>query len=182
MKTYTSVPKEFVIGDSLILEIDGGEYPAPDWSLTLSLVSTSGRLDVTSVADGTSHQLVVDTSSLSAGRYDYQLQATGDGYRVTIGRGDTTALADLGNTDLTSYDGRSHVKKTLDALEAAIEGRASKTQLVQKVADMVEVQHLSPEQQTDWRDKYLLKYKLEQAMAKGGTSGLFTTITPRFRS
>jgi hypothetical protein len=177
MENYSAVPSEFVVGDTLRIEIEGGDYPASIYTLTLTLISPDGKLTATSVADGDNHLLTVDTSALASGRYDYQLQATGEGYRVTTQRGQTEAQADLSAADLATYDGRSHAEKVLDAIEAAIEGRASKTQLSQTVYG-VTVAHYTHEQLIDVRDRYKKELYLEK-LSKGGVR-LFRTIPPRF--
>lgn len=74
-------------------------------------------------------------------------------------------------------DEPSHVKKVLDALEAAIEGRASKTQIQQSVQG-ISIQHMTLAEQMDARDRYARKYHKERA-AQGLVSSR-RTIKPRF--
>lgn len=73
----------------------------------------------------------------------------------------------------------SHVKKVLDAVRAAIEKRASKTQLQQTV-DGVSVQYMTPEQLRDTEAYYSRKYRKEEARKAGKSSR--RTIGPRFRN
>lgn len=75
--------------------------------------------------------------------------------------------------------GESHVKKVLDALEAVIENRASKTQLQQSV-DGVSVQHMPLSDLMDARDRYARKYRKERAAAAGKSSD--RTTTARFKN
>jgi len=179
MDKLTVIPLNFFIGDTLTLELPGGDYPATDYSLTLVLVSSEGKLTATSTASGKNHLLSFATDTLSSGRYDYQLKAIADGFCRTIKTGATYAFTDFSATTLTTHDGRSHVKKVFDALEATIEGRASKTQMFQTVGG-VQIQHLPHDQLVDLRDRYLLKYHAELVAA--GERKLFGTIKSRFRS
>lgn len=177
METYTTIPSEFVIGDTVIIDIAPGAYPSPEYELELVFISATSKVVAVSTVSGDNHRFTVDTSSFSSGRHDYQLKVTGTGYRRTLQSGFTMALVDLAGDSIDTYDGRSHVKKVLDALEAAIEGRASKTQLRHEF-DGVSIEHLTLEQQIDMRDKYKMKYHRELATAAGRSS--WQTITPRF--
>lgn len=172
MENYTSVPAQFVIGDTLIIEIPGGDYPAPGYSLRLVLISPATKLTVDSTAQGGNHLLTVDTSTLSAGRYDYQLQAIAAGFRRTLSRGATKALVDFSAAGLTTLDNRDWLEVAIDALEAAIAGRADKTQMAQKVGG-TEVQHMSLAEQLDALER--LKAK---KMARSGKWK--KTLKPRF--
>jgi len=78
----------------------------------------------------------------------------------------------MGNTitvDTSTASGDSHAKKVLDALEAVIEGRASKSQTMQMIGG-VQVQHIPLEQLVRLRDKYAAKYRTEQVRAGEVTS------------
>jgi len=177
LENYSEIPSSFVVGDTLIIEISDPIYPAPGNSLSLVLLSPTGKGSFSSVASGANHLLTIDTSTLAAGRWDYQLKVIGTGFQYTKQVGHITGQANF--ADLTTHDGRSHVKKVLDALEAAIEGRASNTQLKRDI-DGVAIEYMSHEQLLSMRDKYRLKYLKEQASAQG--SSPFRTITPRFDS
>ena len=78
---------------------------------------------------------------------------------------------------MAETDTRSHVKKVLDALEASIEGRASKTQ-VQHSVDGVAIQHMTLTEQVDLRDRYAKKYRAERAAS--GAVSTRRTIKSRF--
>lgn len=176
METYSKIPSQFVVGDTLIIDLAPGDFPPPGFALQLVLVSSSSKVAVDSTESDGYHRLTVDTSSLTPGRYDYQLKAIGTGFRRTIQSGFTIALLDFAAASVENHDGRSHVKKVLDALEAAIEGRASKTQLKHEF-DGVAIEHMTLDEQVTLRDKYKLKYQRELAAASGTP---WRTITPRF--
>jgi hypothetical protein len=102
------------------------DFPAPTWELTYTLFSAAGVIAITADADGASH--LVDlapatTAAYVAGRYRWNAQVT-DGTDVhTVGSGVLSVLPDL--SEETTYDGRSHARIMLDAIEAMMEGRAT---------------------------------------------------------
>lgn len=177
METYTAIPPQFVLGDTLIIDIAPGDYPPPAYALQLVFISSTGKVVVASTPSDGNHRFTVDTVPFSSGRHDYQLKAVGTGYRRTLLTGFTTAQVDLASDTVATFDGRSHAKKVLDALEAVIEGRASKSQLKHEF-DGIAIEHMDLQQQVALRDKYRLKYQRELAAAKGKSS--WKTIRPRF--
>lgn len=180
MKIYSSVPAKFVVGDTLVVEIELPDYPAPTYSLTLTLVSAAAKLTVVSSASGAKHLLSVDTSTLSAGRYDYQLQLSGEGYRSTYKYGTVTAEPDFSDESLSSHDGRKWYETAIDALEASIAGRASKVQLRQVVFG-TEVQELTQDEQLSLLQRlYTIKRQRELQEKKGKGKTLSKTIGVRF--
>ncbi|MCK7513851.1 MAG: hypothetical protein MZV70_64100 [Desulfobacterales bacterium] len=68
--------------------------------------------------------------------------------RHEIGTGTVEVLRSFASTE--SYDGRTHAKKVLDAIEAAIEGRATSTQLEIEI-DGTRIVHMAPDQLIKWR-------------------------------
>ncbi len=177
MEIYSSIPPKFVVGDRFIVEIPGGLYPAPVYSIVLVLISSSAKQTITSTAAGSNHRLVIDTATLPPGRYDYQLQRAGNGGGRVFSQGKTIARPDLATADPATYDGRTHAEKVLEAIEAAIEGRASKTQKSQIVYG-VEIQYYSHEQLIGVRARY--KSELLGERVASGKTGLFKTIYSRF--
>lgn len=172
MENYSAVPKQFVIGDTLQIEIEGGEYPAPTWSLEIVLISATAKLSVTSADSGVNHLLTVNTSSLLPGRHDYQIKAISDGYRMTILSGITTAVQDFSDEGLPSLDNRDWLAIAIDALEASLAGRASKIQLIREF-DGVRIQDMTLDEQIE----ALQKFKRMQAVKAGQWK---KTLTPRF--
>lgn len=106
-------------------------YPAPDWSLSVILRGVS-VIDLDATPDGEQHSITADaatTAEWEAGQYWYSVRATSaaDGSVQQVEEGTLQIMPDLSAAG-ASYDGRNHVEKTLEALEAVIEGRASKDQ------------------------------------------------------
>jgi len=148
MENYSSVPSQFVIGDTLAIEIAGGDYPAPTYSLELTFISPTAKLSATSTASSGNHLFTIDTSALAPGRYDYQLKAIGAGFRKTVKSGISTAQQDFSAEAVAVLDNRDWLEVAIDALEAALAGRASKTQLVREF-DGVRIQDMTLDEQIE---------------------------------
>ena len=154
-------------------------FPAGTWTLTYTLVSPKGRIQITASADGSDHLVEVTTAISAAylpGEYKWQAHVSdGASERYKVGEGFLSVVADFATK--TSFDARSHVKRVLDALNAVIERRASKTQMSQAV-DGIQISHMSLADQIQHRDRYAMKYQKERA-AKAGTSPR-RTVAARF--
>jgi len=120
------IPTELPAGVTITLPITLTAYPAPTWTLTLHLRGALA-IDLTAADDDTNHvfEVAAETSTAwPAGRYWYTLRAT-DGTAIDeVEAGQITIRADLSEIS-GIYDGRHHVEKVLDAIEAVIEGRAT---------------------------------------------------------
>lgn len=126
----TTEPEELVVGDSWKWKKTLADYPASDgWVLSYAFRS-SGKpvIDITSSADGDDHSVSVaatGTVVFQAGTYHWQSRVTKGADVHTIATGRTKILSDLSASD-PSHDPRFHVEKVLAAIEANIEGIASK--------------------------------------------------------
>jgi len=124
-----SLPEQITAGTTLDLNLTLTAYPAPTWALTVLLRGPTS-LDLAATPSGNSHRLSFDattTASWSAGRYWYSVRVS-DGVNVfEVDAGELTVKPDLAavadGTDL-----RSHARKTLEAIEAVIEKRATRDQ------------------------------------------------------
>jgi hypothetical protein len=105
------------------------ERPAPLWTVTAFLRGVIS-IDILSIPDGAAHMLEADASETTTwlpGRYWYELRATDGSDTLTVARGELTVRHDMALQG-AGYDGRSHARRVLDAIEAVIEGRATKDQ------------------------------------------------------
>lgn len=99
----------------------GNDIKATEWTLNL-FIRGAADLDLVAVASGSDWRFTLsstDSDGLTPGSYFFQMVATKTGGRVTIGAGKFTVKAKLEDVSGT-YDGRSQVKKDLDAVKAAI--------------------------------------------------------------
>ncbi len=84
-------------------------------------------ITIEAAQEGTAHILqvnAVDTATWEPGRYSYSLRAS-KGFEVVEVEADSmTVLPDLASQG-EGFDGRSHLERVLDAIEAVIERRAT---------------------------------------------------------
>lgn len=121
--TLTTEPASIRAGDSASWLLSLADYPASaGWSVQYDLVNASGRITLTSTADGDSHRIAktpAQTSAYAAGTYAWQKRVTDGIDAYTIGTGSIEILPDL--AVLAAFDTRTFAQKTLAALEAWIE-------------------------------------------------------------
>lgn len=166
----TIEPDSITKGDSVIWRKSLADYPATSWTLTY-YIRGAAALDITATADGSAYVISISaaqTDTLSAGDYWWQAVATSGAQQVTVASGVITVRPSL--SDLAAgYDGRSHVKKVLDALEATLEDKATLDQLSYSIQGR-SLSKMSPEDLYRWRDKYARMYAQEleqQRIARG---------------
>lgn len=168
-------PAEIVAGDKAAWRRDdlAGDYGSADgWSLAYLLVKAGGgSVTVTMTADSQGWKALADAATWPAGPRDWFLQATHTSFgKTTLDRGKLTVLPDPAAAG-AGYDPRSHAKRVLDSIEAAIEGRASKTDLKTTLADGRSIERLSHKELLDMRDAYAGKVQREERRASGKGPG-----------
>lgn len=111
---------------------DLADYPAGIWTLKYKFRGASAGFSVDATADG-SHFAVSIAKATTVGYAPGQYSGVGyvsDGTTdIEIWRGSLAVLSSL-----DAGDARSHVRKVLDAVEAVIEGRASKSDLEYEIS------------------------------------------------
>lgn len=185
MTTITSVPlpqsepDTLTIGDTWAWTRRIVNYtPASGWALSYALLSaTAGPIKFSSTDNGDGQfKIEVDasvTATYASGEYDGQAyvsnSVTGERYKVF----DWHVTLEPNFTAQTgALDTRSHVKKTLDALEAVISGRATVDQQHYSIAGR-SLSRMSVKDLHYWRDKYRAYWARElrrQRRARGLSS------------
>lgn len=137
MTTATTEPTELRAGDPWAWRReDLTDYPASAWNLVYWFKNAAGGFQVAAAADGDNY--VVDESSddtqgRAAGFYSWQARVENiadNTIRHIVDSGSLTVLANLFiGTATDPYDGRSHARKVLAAIEAVLERRATKDQM-----------------------------------------------------
>ena len=166
-------PTEIYPGDTLKWNRQdlSDKYPATAWTLTYYFRGPDGKFDITATEDNSFFAISVlpdVTETYKAGDYIWTAKVS-DGTDVyTVDTGLCIVNTDIA-TKGTGYDPRSHVKKTLDALEAALLKKASKDQLETQV-DGIAIKRMTPEQLREWRKEYKNEYikELERESLKNG--------------
>jgi hypothetical protein len=139
----TSEPPEIIIGETVKWRKSLADYKAGDgWALAYYFRGPSSGvgkgLDIEGdlvAVDGDDWLITIpatsngddpSTSNLGAGAYYWQGWVTKDGEQHQVAEGKATVKPNLFDLETSAaYDGRSEVKKTLDAIRAAIAGRAT---------------------------------------------------------
>ena len=126
MTISISVPAQFTSGDTVAWQISLSDYPASaGWVLHYVLLNALQKITIDAASSGDDHLVTIPSatsSAYSAGEYRWQAYVTKAAERFTVATGNLTVLqgfADLG----AGVDTRSHVKKTLEAIESWLESK-----------------------------------------------------------
>lgn len=165
MQTPTTEPQALNAGDTWRWLKTLAAYPAgAGWVLTYTLINAGGKLTLTATAQGDDHLVHIPAATTAAytpGTYDWRARVAlaGDVYTVGAGR-----LA-VGNAyAAATYDARSHARRTLDAIEAVIEGRASSAVAEYAIAGR-SLKHIPLAELLALRDRYRAEVLREDAAA-----------------
>lgn len=143
------------------------DYPAPTWVLSAHLRGPAA-INMTAAADGTGHKFSEDaatTAAWGAGVYSYVVRVT-DGTAVhQVEAGQLEVLPDLAAIT-APYDGRSHARRTLDAIEAVLEKRATRDQERYTINNR-ELWRTPLADLLKLRDTYRAEVRREEAAARG---------------
>lgn len=123
-------PTTIIIGDTTTWTHSDATYPATDgWVLTYTLINAVNKYTVIASAAGADHAvnlLASTTAQWQAGQYKWLARVsrnTGVEEAHTLGTGLITLQDNF--AALETLDVRSHAVKTLSAIEATLEGRAT---------------------------------------------------------
>ena len=179
-------PTEFVQGDEFTFRYaDSGIYPITDgWTINLSLRGGGTAIDIASTVDGGNYLLEVApavTALWAPGKYIAQLYAllAASHKRTTIWEVYVRVLPNLA-VAAAGTDQRTHARRTLEAIEATIEGRAGDDILDSQI-DNTTFRRLAPDQLLRLHSYYVAKVRSEEAKARA-LAGLATgrNILARF--
>lgn len=165
--TDTVEPSRIVAGDSAKWTKNLPQYlPDSGWVLSYAIVKDGVRLSVTGSDNGDGSHLVdisaATTATWTPGQYAWQAYVTKAAERYTVSSGQLKVEANFASG---AVDARSHAQKTLDALEATLEGRASSDQLAYSIGGR-SISKMNPEQLLSWRDKYKAEVAAEEKAQK----------------
>lgn len=131
----TTEPNNLRVGDLWTWLKSLADYPAnAGWTLAYTLINGSSKITINASASGADHLISVaaaTTAGYAAGSYSWMARVTKATEIYTIDSGTIEVLPNLAAA--TTYDGRSHAQTMVEAIEAAIEGRASALQLKMQI-------------------------------------------------
>ena len=152
------------------------DYPANDgWALTYTLTLQSDfskRLQVAAVVDGADFVTTltaVQTAAMPAGTYNLFGSVSKSGERYDVFAGTIEIKPDLAS--LLTGDHRSDIKRKLDAIEAAIEGKATVDQLSLSINGRSITRYSLAEMLT-LRDRLKADYQKELQAEQFGRTGI----------
>lgn len=141
------------------------DYPASaGWALSYTLINASAKITINASASGDDHAVTVSAATsagYAAGSYDWRARVSRAGEVYTVGEGRITVRNAFGGS---TFDARSHARKTLEAIEAVIEGRASSATLEYTIAGRT-MKHIPMADLLALRDKYRAEVLREDAAA-----------------
>ena len=165
----TTEPTAARAGDTWSWKRTLSDYPSTAWTLTYTLYNASAKITITADADGTDHLVsiaIATTGNYTAGRYDWIAHVSDGTDKYQVDAGSMQVLPDLSAAAAT-YDGRSHARKMLDALNALLEGQATSGQI-----EIINVSHNGRALQRDkaelikLRDRYAAAVRQENEAAR----------------
>jgi len=123
--TSNTEPISIIPGDTVKWTRTLADYPASaGWALSYELLNAMHRYEIPATADGKAFRVVVSaqtTQSYAPGAYDWRARVTNADEVYTVASGRLTVAPSFG----AAGDVRSHARRTLDAIEAVLEGRAT---------------------------------------------------------
>ncbi|MBL4929345.1 hypothetical protein JI744_14655 [Tabrizicola sp. KVB23] len=155
-------------------------FPAPEFELHLVLRGP-GQIDMLSAPDGATHifeATAVQSAEWVPGTYWWQLRAQSADGVYPVATGQTVIAADLA-TITDPHDGRSHAEKVLEAIEAVIEGRATKDQESYTIKDRT-LQRTPLGELLKFRAQYRDEVRAQKQAARNGNSLFGRMIKVRF--
>lgn len=125
----SQLPQKITAGLTFESRLNLPDYPANEWAVQL-LLRGPQSVDIPAVVDGKTSVIRATagvTGTWPAGDYWYSLRAMRGSDVVEVGSGQITIMPDLATAG-PGYTDKSHAQRTLEAIEAVIEKRASMDQ------------------------------------------------------
>jgi hypothetical protein len=158
--TPTTEPASINAGDTAKWLIALPDYPASaGWVLTYTLVNAGQRVTFAATASGDDHLVNIPfaaTAAWVAGEYDYRAVAGKTGELFTVRSGRIAVRPAFG----AAVDARSQARRTLEAIEAVIEGRASSSTAEYQIAGR-QLKHIPVPELLMLRDRYRADVRTE---------------------
>lgn len=170
-----NVPSELNIGDTWAWSESLSDYPASTWTLTFYFVNASAAFSVVAAASGDDYAISVTpatTAGRTAGRYRWTARVT-DGTDVySLDQGWSDVQAD----PTAAQDARSNARIALDAVEATLQGRATRDDLNVSINGRSISRHSLAELRA-WRDELKAQVAADE---EAEAAGLGRDIRVRF--
>jgi hypothetical protein len=152
-ETLSSMPDRATSGDKIAVALSdlSSTYPVGSYTLVIAMkLGTNAAISTILTGVAGVHSGTIDLTGAAPGAYAYAIKATriSDGALRSVENGYVTVLADP-----TSQDARTHAEKVLAAIEALIEGRATKDVSSYSIAGR-SLTRMTPDELVKWRSTY----------------------------
>lgn len=184
--TPTIEPECLTAGDSHTWEITDSDYPASEgWAMSYAFRRNGfPTLTISASGSGSTYTATLTTTNtnvLESGVWYWQRYVTKASERITRGSGRVEIEANFATAD-ASFDPRSMVKRTLDAIESTLSDTASREER-QLVVDGLSLEVRDVGQLIQLRDKYHALYQQELsaerlAQGRGSKRKIVTRFAP----
>lgn len=168
----TAEPSSVAAGDTVTWRRTLDDYPASaGWALGYVLINGTAKVTISSTASGDDHLVSVaasTTTGWTAGTYAWRARVTKGAEVYTVGEGRMTVRPSFG---ASTFDARTHARKTLEAVEAVIEGRASSAVLEYEIAGR-RLKNIPVAELLSLRDRYRTEVTREEAAATVAAGGV----------
>lgn len=163
-------PDEITAGETLEWTRDLDDFPASGWELKYYFRGAGAGFDATAAADGDTHAVTVPssaTANLAAGTYYWQAWAAQGDEKRLVASGQVAVKPSLAAlTTATTFDGRSEVKKALDAIDAVLKNKATRDQQEYQIGNRM-LRRIPVDQLISLRRYYAGLYAKEQRRSGG---------------
>jgi hypothetical protein len=153
------------------------DYPAPTWVATAYFENAAESFSVASTANGTAHRFsaaAAVTAEFKPGSYFVQVRVTFGSESHTVESGWTDVRPDPAGS--TKVDHRTWARRTLEAIEAFLEGNATTAQQAITVGGR-SISRWSIPQLLEWREKLQAEVAGEE---QGSAAGLGRDVKTRY--
>jgi len=161
-------PAKIIAGDTLDWTESISDYSAADgWTLKYTLINSTTKISLTSIASGNDHKVNVVTATstnYAAGDYSWQSYVEKDSVIHIVANGFIIIETQL--SAKTTFDYRSHAKKTLTLIETAIEAMLANGQSQSISINGRTVQYRTMEELIKAKSNYAWYVKNEEAAEK----------------
>lgn len=175
--TATRPPSTLTAGDTWSWTSSFADYEAPTWGATVYFENAAASFSATAADSGSDHAFSIaaaTTTPLKAGRYKWSIRVNDGTSYFTAEEGWIEVKADPAATG--NRDPRTWARRTLDAVEATLEGRATDGQLAHTIKDR-SISRIPIPELMDLRTQLRQEVRTEE---QGESAGLGRNIKTRF--
>lgn len=161
-----TLPTALIAGNTWVWDREFADFPPSTWTATAYFEKTGRTFNVPAAVNGTSHRFTVDattTATYQPGRYLVRVRVT-DGTQVFIAES-VYVEVEVDPAASGTTDTRTWARRTLDAIEAFLEGNASTAQASMSIGGR-SIARWSLSELREWRAELRTEVKSEELGTK----------------